>query len=126
MNKISSNSIGVVGSGSWATAMVKMLTDSHADKTLYWWVRKEQDIQYINTYKHNPSYLTAVEIKVDPAFISSDIRFIFQHSDVIILNTPAAYLKDALTGLTAEDFEGKIIITAIKGIIPDENLIVDI
>lgn len=124
MDKISSNSIGVVGSGSWATAMVKMLTDNHADKVLYWWVRKSEDIQYINTYRHNPSYLTAVEIKVPSAYISSDIKYIFNNSDIIILNTPAAYLKDALKGLSVEDFKGKTIITAIKGIIPDENQIV--
>ena len=124
MNKTSSNSIGVIGSGSWATAMVKMLTDNQVDKKLYWWVRKEEDIQYINTYKHNPSYLTAVEIKLEPTYISSEVKYVFEKSDIIILNTPAAYLKDALKGLTEKDFEGKIIVSAIKGIIPDENLIV--
>ncbi len=124
MNKTSTNSIGVIGSGSWATAMVKMLTDNQEAKTLYWWVRKAEDILYINKYKHNPSYLTAVEIKLDAEYISSDVCYIFKHSDIIILNTPAAYLKDALHGLSAQDFKDKIIISAIKGIIPDENQIV--
>lgn len=124
MDKNGSNRIGVIGSGSWATAMIKMLTDNQSEKEIYWWVRKEEDIAYINTYQHNPSYLTAVEIKIQPKFISSDVGFVVDNSDIIVLNTPAAYLKNALKGLKPADFEGKLIVSAIKGIIPDENQIV--
>ena len=119
-----SNRIGVIGSGSWATAMVKMLTDNQLGKEIYWWVRKQDDIDYINSYHHNPNYLTAVEIKIPSQNVTSDIKFVFEHSDVVILNTPAAYLKNALKDLNPKDFEGKIIVSAIKGIIPDENQIV--
>lgn len=118
------NRVGVIGSGSWATAMIKMLSDNTESKTLNWWVRKQEDITYINTYKHNPSYLTAVEIKLPSSSISDDIQSVFNNSDIIILNTPAAYLKAALSILKPQDFNDKIIVTAIKGIIPDENLIV--
>lgn len=124
MEKQISNRIGVIGSGSWATAMVKMLTDNQSEKEIYWWVRKQEDIDYITSYKHNPSYLTAVEIKLSSDNISSDIKFVVQNSNIIVLNTPAAYLKDALKGLQAADFKDKIIVSAIKGIIPDENQIV--
>ena len=124
MDKHISNRIGVIGSGSWATAMIKMLTDNQSEKEIYWWVRKQEDIEYIESYKHNPSYLTAVEIKIPFEHISSEVKFVFDHSDIIVLNTPAAYLKDALQDLSAADFQNKIIVSAIKGIIPDENQIV--
>jgi glycerol-3-phosphate dehydrogenase (NAD(P)+) len=124
MGKHVSKLIGVIGSGSWATAMIKMLTDNLSEKEIYWWVRKQEDIDYIQSYNHNPSYLTAVEIKIPFENISSEVKFVFDRSDVVVLNTPAAYLKDALQGLTAEDFRGKIIVSAIKGIIPDENQII--
>lgn len=113
--------IGVIGSGSWATAMIKMLTDSTTAKKIVWWVRKESDKNYITKYKHNPSYLSAVEIKVAPENIITDAQEVIRQSDIIVLNTPAAYLKDALQHVTKDDFKGKVIISAIKGIIPDEN-----
>jgi len=116
--------IGVIGSGSWATAMIKMLTDNTVEKTILWWVRKEEDRDYILEYKHNPSYLSAVEIKLSPDQISTTALSIIQASDIVILNTPAAYLKVALKDVQPSDFKGKIIVSAIKGIVPDENLIV--
>jgi len=119
-----SNRIGVIGSGSWATAMIKMLTDNQSEKEIYWWVRKQEDIDYIASFGHNPSYLTAVEVKIPMENISPDPKYVFDNSAIIVLNTPAAYLKDALKDLTAEDFKEKIIVSAIKGIIPDENQIV--
>ena len=116
--------IGIIGSGSWATAMIKMLTDNDTAKEIFWWVRKEEDIDFIRNYRHNPTYLSAIEIKVPSQSISSDAKWVVQQSDIIVLNTPAAYLKSALSGLENTDFEGKIVVSAIKGIIPDENLIV--
>lgn len=114
--------VGVIGSGSWATAMIKMLTDNNQSKKVLWWVRKEEDRDYIIKYKHNPSYLSAVEIKVQSQDIYTAAKDVITHSDVIVLNTPAAYLKDALKDVDSNDFAGKIVISAIKGIIPDENL----
>lgn len=116
--------IGVIGSGSWATAMIKMLTDNHQDKQINWWVRKQEDIDYIQAYHHNPSYLSAVEIKLANNRLFNDAKEVIQQSDIIILNTPAAYLEDALAEVTAADMQGKIIVSAIKGIIPSIKKIV--
>ncbi|NGM62060.1 NAD(P)H-dependent glycerol-3-phosphate dehydrogenase [Sphingobacterium sp. SGG-5] len=116
--------IGIIGSGSWATAMIKMLTDNANPKQIFWWVRKKEDIDFIQKYKHNPAYLRAVEVKIDPAHIRSDVKWIVQQSDIVVLNTPAAYLKAALSGIDRQDLQGKIIVSAIKGIVPDENLLV--
>ena len=116
--------IGVIGSGSWATAMIKMLTDNQQQKEVYWWVRKQDDIDYILQYGHNPSYLSAVEIKLPNENLSTSIKHVFQNSDIIILNTPAAYLQDALSDLTPNDFKGKLLVSAIKGIVPSVKLII--
>lgn len=116
--------VGVIGSGSWATAMVKMLSDNTTEKAIYWWVRNRQTAEYIRTYKHNPNYLSAVTVKVPKRHIHADVRTVVEHADILILNTPSAFLKAALHGVTPQMLEGKIIVSAIKGIVPDENQIV--
>lgn len=116
--------IGLIGSGSWATAMIKMLTDNLQDKHVHWWVRKQEDIEYIEQYHHNPSYLSAVEVKLDHLTLYAEVKEVFQNSDIIILNTPAAYLEDALADLTPEDFKDKLVVSAIKGIVPSIKLII--
>lgn len=116
--------IGVIGSGSWATAMIKMLTDNQQTKHINWWVRKQEDIDYIEQYHHNPSYLSAVEVKLDHISLYSEPKDVFQNSDIIILNTPAAYLEEALKDLQPEDFKDKLLVSAIKGIVPSIKMIV--
>ncbi|WP_437919519.1 NAD(P)H-dependent glycerol-3-phosphate dehydrogenase [Sphingobacterium sp. LRF_L2] len=116
--------IGIVGSGSWATAMIKMLGDNDLTKDVYWWIRKEDDLEYVRTYKRNPSYLSAVELRVNSENLFLDVRSVIQQSSIVVLNTPSAYLKDALRDATPDDFRGKIVVSAIKGIIPNDNLIV--
>lgn len=118
------NKIAVIGGGSWATAIVKILSDNIVEKEIFWWMRSQSAIDHIREFKHNPNYLSSVEIKVPSQNISSDIRELIQRSDAILLNVPAAFLKEALTGITAEDLKGKKVISAIKGIVPDENLII--
>jgi glycerol-3-phosphate dehydrogenase (NAD(P)+) len=116
--------IAMIGGGSWATAIVKMLLDNVEAKDVLWWMRNETAIAHIREYKHNPSYLSAVEIKVKPEHVSSDIKFIIREADFVILNVPAAFLKDSLKGISADDLRGKKIVSAIKGIVPDDNLII--
>lgn len=116
--------IGVIGSGSWATAMIKMLTDNQQTKHINWWVRKQEDIDYIEQYHHNPSYLSAVEVKLDHISLYSEPKDVFLNSDIIILNTPAAYLEEALKDLQTEDFKDKLLVSAIKGIVPSIKMIV--
>ncbi len=122
--EFSKEKIGMVGSGSWATAMIKMLGDNIREKDILWWIRKDEDLQYIRSFNHNPSYLTAVEVRVKSENLYGNVKAVIQKSDIVILNTPSAYLKDALKNIRPIDFEGKIVVSAIKGIIPDEDLIV--
>ncbi len=114
----------MIGGGSWATAIIKMLSDNITQKEMYWWMRNTDAISHIKTYHHNPNYLSSVEVRIPDANISSNIRDIVKSADYVILNVPAAFLKETLKDIGPEDLEGKKIVSAIKGIVPDENQII--
>ncbi|MCO4291829.1 NAD(P)H-dependent glycerol-3-phosphate dehydrogenase [Solitalea sp. MAHUQ-68] len=114
----------VIGGGSWATAIVKMLTDNSRKHTIFWWMRNHEDIEHLRKYRHNPRYLSSVEINVAPENLTSDLKGTIAKVDVIILAVPAAFLKTAIAELSEEDFKGKIVVSAIKGFEPSDNLII--
>ncbi|GAA4341341.1 NAD(P)H-dependent glycerol-3-phosphate dehydrogenase [Mucilaginibacter gynuensis] len=116
--------IAVLGGGSWATANIKMLTDNTTDKEIFWWMRSVETVEHIHKFHHNPNYLSSVEVRLPAENISTDIKQVLASVDFVLLNIPAAFLKDALTGISPEDLAGKRIISAIKGIVPDENQII--
>ncbi|MBB5396635.1 NAD(P)H-dependent glycerol-3-phosphate dehydrogenase [Mucilaginibacter sp. AK015] len=118
------NKIAVVGGGSWATANIKMLTDNAIEKEIFWWMRNGEAVAHIHKFGHNPNYLSSVEIRVPAQHISTDLRAIIQVADFVLLNVPAAFLKEALRSITAADLKGKKVVSAIKGIVPDENKII--
>jgi glycerol-3-phosphate dehydrogenase (NAD(P)+) len=123
-----SKRIAVIGGGSWATAIVKMLCDESAGATagemVTWWIRNEETIDYIRRYRHNPRYLSSVELKLNLITLTHDIQQLVRDNDVLIMAVPAAFLAEALQPLTAEAFKGKVVFSAIKGIVPGANLIV--
>ncbi len=114
----------MIGGGSWATAIIKMLSDNLTEKEIYWWMRSTDSIAHIKKYRHNPNYLSSVEIRLPECNLSEDIRAIIRAADYIVLNVPAAFLKETLKEVTVEDLKGKKIVSAIKGIVPDENQII--
>jgi len=116
--------IAVIGGGSWATAIIKMLNDNILPKEIFWWMRNEQAVHIIQKDQRNPNYLSAIKLNLEAENISTDIHYILKNSDVIILCVPAAFLRDALFGITKEQLADKIIISAIKGIVPDNNQII--
>ena len=118
------NKILVVGGGSWATANIKILTDNSSDKEIFWWMRSAHAVEHIHNFRHNPNYLSSVEINVPAKNISTDLKALIAGADFILLNVPAAFLKEALIGIEPADLKGKKIISAIKGIVPDENQII--
>lgn len=109
--------IGVIGGGSWATALAKILSEKN--EGINWWIRNPDSVEHIKKYHHNPNYLRAVEFDVDKLSLSSDAREVVENSDVLIVAIPSAFVSASLEGLTKEDFEGKILFSAIKGIIPE-------
>lgn len=114
--------IAVIGGGSWATALVKIICNN--SKTIGWWVRNKETADYINKYHHNPNYLSSVEFDIKKLSISSDLKKIISKSDVLIMTVPSAFLKESLSGISKEDLKNKKIFSAIKGIVPEHNLII--
>ena len=116
--------VAMIGGGSWATAIIKMLSDNTLPKDILWWMRNTEAIAHLQTYKHNPNYLSSVEIRIPSENISNDIFGTIEKADYVILNVPAAFLKETLVGIRPEQLKGKIFVSAIKGVVPDENLII--
>ncbi len=119
----SSVNVAVIGDGSWATAIIKILSEDKQHK-INWWVRQKEAVQVINTIGVNPNYLTGVQIDTKKVTPKSQIEKVITGTDYVILVVPAAYIKSALDHLPVNAFEGKIVITAIKGIIPEDDLLV--
>ena len=120
--KLPDGKIAIMGGGSWATAIAKMVM-SHEDETINWYMRRDDRIEEFRRLGHNPAYLTGVRFDVERINFSSDINKVVRESDILIFVTPSPYLKSHLKKLKAK-LKDKFIITAIKGIVPDENMIV--
>ncbi len=114
-------SIGLVGSGSWATAIAKIVTENCG--ALNWFVRSKETIGEFKRLGHNPQYLTMARFDVDTINFSSDINEVVSKSDTVIFVTPSPYLKNSLKKLRIP-LVNKFVVTAIKGIVPDEDLVV--
>jgi len=114
---------GIIGSGSWATAIAKILTDNR--HTIQWWIRSPQTTEHIVYRRHNPHYLPSAYFNTSQLQISSDIESVVAKSDVIIIAIPSAYVTEALEQLPANAFEGKKVVSAVKGILPQSNLLLN-
>ena len=114
---------GILGSGSWGTAIAKILTDN--GNTIYWWNRSEAHIKYIQERNHNPQYLPTAHFDVSKLKLTTDLTEVIVNSDCIVIVIPSAYATDALSGLDRNIFAGKKIISAIKGILPESNLLLN-
>ena len=111
----------VIGGGSWATAITKMLCMNL--KEVSWYMRNEGAIEHIKAFKHNPNYLSAVEFDTDKLKLTNDINVAITEADYIIFAIPSAFLSAELEKMTVS-LEDKIIFSAIKGIVPETSLIV--
>lgn len=113
--------VAMIGGGSWATALVKILSENN--ERVGWWMRNEEAIEHIHIHGHNPNYLSSVLFDPMRLDLSTDINTIVREYDVLVFAVPSAFLKKALADLS-EPLKDKIIVSAIKGIVPDENQIV--
>ncbi|HTQ28545.1 MAG TPA: NAD(P)-binding domain-containing protein, partial [Puia sp.] len=114
---------GVIGSGSWATALAKILTDNQA--SINWWIRNESIIEHIRQRHHNPQYLSSVYFDVSRLSLSDDIATVIRDSDCLVIAVPSAFTADAFRDLPRNVFKGKKIISAVKGILPGQNLLLN-
>lgn len=111
----------VIGGGSWATAIVKMLCEN-VDQ-ISWYMRSVYALEHLKLHKHNPNYLSSVAFDIKKLNVTNDINEAIKDADYVIFAIPSAFLSAELEKLT-ESLEGKIIFSAIKGIVPESSLIV--
>src|SRR5690606_9720049 len=111
----------VFGAGSWATAIVKMLSENLNE--IGWYMRSVATKEHLMREQHNPNYLSSVEFHLDQLKLSNDINDMAEYADVLIFVIPSAFMHSELEKLTA-DISNKIIVSAVKGIIPESGLLV--
>jgi len=114
--------VAVIGSGSWATALVKILLNNI--EKVNWWIREPEIINHLSKFKHNPQYLSSVKFDVKRLELFNNISSTIKSSQIIVFCLPAAFFHETVKNINPDLFKNKIIISAIKGIIPDHNLIV--
>lgn len=114
---------GIIGSGSWATAMAKILTDN--GRQINWWIRSEETIRYMQQRHHNKHYLTSVYFDTNLIQLSNDLAAVVAASDVLVLAVPSAFLEEVLLQLPTDALQGKKVINAIKGLVPGANQLIN-
>lgn len=114
---------GILGSGSWGTALAKILTDN--GQTIHWWNRSEEAISHFKTRHHNPQYLTSARFDINKLQLTSNVAEVINNSDTIVIAIPSAYVLDVLSTLDKNIFQGKKIISAVKGILPQQNVLLN-
>lgn len=115
--------IGVFGSGSWATAVAKIVLE-HPNTKINWWIREPDIIEGIKETGHNPTYLSEIYFDTNQINFSNDISEVIKKSDDLLFVVPSAFLDDSLQNITPEMLEGKNIHSAIKGVVLQTNQIV--
>lgn len=113
--------IAIIGGGSWATALVKILCNN--SDSIFWWVRSEETVNHLLKFKKNPKYLQSVEFDLSKITVSNDITKVISESDTIIIAAPSAFLVGIFENIDTAIFKGKTVFSAVKGIIPEYHAI---
>ncbi|MFI5196531.1 MAG: NAD(P)H-dependent glycerol-3-phosphate dehydrogenase [Chitinophagales bacterium] len=115
--------LGIIGNGSWGTALAKILTDN--GNTVHWWIRNEESIAFLKSRHHNPRYLTSVTFIPDTIKPTNDLAAMLDSCDTVIVAVPSAYAQQVIGLADKSKWQNKNIISAIKGILPDTNLLLN-
>ena len=110
-----SPTVGVIGGGSWATALVKILS-TNVDH-MHWWMRNTDAIDHIRAYGHNPNYIQAIEFDTERLTVTNDMQQVIDACDILVFAIPSAFLDDTIQELKPTGLEGKILFSAIKGMV---------
>ena len=113
--------IAVIGGGSWATALVKILCNNV--NSVNWYMRNEGAVAHVLKYRHNPNYLQSVEFDLNKINVSTDLVEMIRPADIVILATPSAFLVKLFEHFPAELLRDKVVFSAVKGIIPEYHAI---
>lgn len=115
--------IGILGSGSWGTALAKLVTDNR--HPINWWNRSQTSIDKMMADGHNANYLPTVKFDTQLLRLNANIEEVIRNSDVVLISIPSAYAEEVLSALPKDIFKKKLIISAIKGILPVNNLLLN-
>jgi glycerol-3-phosphate dehydrogenase (NAD(P)+) len=116
MNQVS-ESLCIIGAGSWATALCKIFSSS--GMRIHWWFHRKEDAQYFKETAHNPRYLTDVDFSGKAVFAEPSLMDAIRKSDLVLIAVPSAFVASVLHEIPAEIFHQKRIITSVKGILPE-------
>ncbi|MCS6968365.1 MAG: NAD(P)H-dependent glycerol-3-phosphate dehydrogenase [Cytophagales bacterium] len=114
--------VAVIGGGSWATALIKLLSEN--ETIIHWWLRSRADISHIMHYAHNPRYLSDVQLNLKKVRPKYDLSQAIDLADVVLLAIPSAFVRDVLDSLPQHALQNKVVVSAIKGMIRHENILV--
>lgn len=114
--------MAMIGGGSWATAILKILSEQSV--RIRWWLRDPKTVAHVQQYAHNPRYLSDVSLDRTKITPTTDLKEALSDADIVVLAVPAAFVEDALAGLGPADFRGKLVVSAIKGMIPESHCLV--
>lgn len=115
--------IGIIGSGSWATAIAKIVTENGHQIT--WCLRQQSNIDYFEKRKHNPHYLRNAYFDLQKISFSTDIKLVVAASDIIIIAVPSIHIETTLACLEVGDLKDKLIVSAVKGVLPVHNILLN-
>lgn len=113
--------VAVIGGGSWATALVKILCNNVSK--LNWYMRNEKAVEHIHKFRRNPNYLQSVEFDLDKIEVSTDLQKVIGGADIIIIATPSAFLVKLFEDFPNDLIKDKVVFSAVKGIIPEYSAI---
>jgi len=114
---------GIIGSGSWGTALAKILTDNK--NKINWWLRSDTNISSFKSRSHNPKYLRSAFFDTSLINFSTNVEEVIEQSDCIIIVVPSEFAADILISLPKNIFDNKKIVSAVKGILPKRNLLLN-
>src|SRR5437868_2921490 len=115
--------IGIIGNGSWATALVKILTDNQ--QNVNWWIRNANSIEHIRRRRHNPNYLSSAYFDINLLNLQNEVQAVVEASDLLVLAVPSAYLQGVLEQVEPLQLRDKKILSAIKGLIPGPDVLLN-
>ena len=98
--------IGVIGGGSWATALVKVLLNNTT--TIHWWVRKDATAEHIKTYGHNPNYISSIGFNTDNIEVTTNVAQVVENCDILFFVVPSAFLHETIKDIPKNAFQNNI------------------
>ena len=113
--------VAIIGGGSWATALAKIVSGNV--KRLHWYIYEKEIIDYLKKHKHNPHYISSIEFDTRKIEFYNDIKQAMESASLIIFVVPSVYIKSLLVNRDI-DFTGRFFVSAVKGIVPDDNVTV--